>query len=429
MVQTYKIPIQKPVSTDWKTFGKVAGDITYNLIKVMNDVMTMNYVHIQEKFEYKNKTGENFNVEEHYGVRSYTTIINRTLKEKYGECEIPSDLLEQAVRESINVFNTNSLEVLKGNASLMVFRRDQPIPVRGRSLKISEDYTVKLPFLTKELAKYYGFTGVGKQSFEVQLKTHKNSKVILDRILSGEYKVADSKVQRDLKGKWYLLLSYKQPVKEKKMNKDRVMGIDLGISKAVYVALNDSKENFFIGGGEVSSFRRRIRARRKDLQNQLRVCSDNRKGHGRKTLLKPLNTLSEKEKNFRDTVNHRYSKKIVEWAVDKEVATIQMEDLSGISNGNSFLSNWDYFDLQSKIEYKAKREGIEVKRIKPDYTSQRCNECGHVHRENRIEQEIFKCVECGHKTNADLNASRNIAIKGIEGIIDKEIKNKKTSSV
>src|SRR5699024_2415946 len=105
VVQTYKIPIQKPVSTDWKTFGKVAGDITYNLIKVMNDVMTMNYVHIQEKFEYKNKTGENFNVEEHYGVRSYTTIINRTLKEKYGECEIPSDLLEQAVRESINVFN------------------------------------------------------------------------------------------------------------------------------------------------------------------------------------------------------------------------------------------------------------------------------------------------------------------------------------
>src|SRR5699024_11785512 len=123
------------------------------------------------------------------------------------------------------------------------------------------------------------------QSFEVQLKTHKNSKVILDRILSGEYKVADSKVQRDLKGKWYLLLSYKQPVKEKKMNKDRVMGIDLGISKAVYVALNDSKENFFIGGGEVSSFRRRIRARRKDLQNQLRVCSDNRKGDRKSTRL------------------------------------------------------------------------------------------------------------------------------------------------
>src|SRR5699024_4345045 len=130
-VQTYKIPILKPVSTDWKTFGKVAGDISYNLIKVMNDAMTMNYVNIQEKYDYKNEKGKKFNVEEQYGVKLYTRVINRKLKEKYKGCNIPADLLEQAVRESLNVFKTNSKEVLKGNASLMVFRRDQPIPVRG----------------------------------------------------------------------------------------------------------------------------------------------------------------------------------------------------------------------------------------------------------------------------------------------------------
>src|SRR5699024_10192324 len=136
-----------------------------------------------------------------------------------------------------------------------------------------------------------------------------------------------------------------------------------------------------IDGGEVSSFRRRSRSRRKSLQNQLRVCSDNRKGQGRKTLLKPLEKLSEKEKHYRDTVNHRYSKKIVEWAVKNEVGTIQMEDLSGISKDNSFLANWDYFDLQYKIKYKAEREGIEIKKIKPRYNSQRCNKCGHINKE------------------------------------------------
>src|SRR5699024_11829044 len=114
------------------------------------------------------------------------------------------------------------------------------------------------------------------------------------------------------------ILTYKQPVKEISKKEGRIMGIDLGLSKAVYAALNDSKENFFIDGGEVSSFRRRVRARRKSYQNQLRVCSDNRRGHGRKTLLKPLEKLSEKEKHFRDTVKHRYSKKIVEWTVKNE---------------------------------------------------------------------------------------------------------------
>jgi len=429
VVKTYKIPILKPVGTEWKVFGKVAGDITHNLIKVMNDAMTMHYLHIQEKYKYKEDTGEKFSVEEHYGVKTYQTVINRELRDRYKGLNIPSDMLSSAVREAINTFNTNSLDVLKGNASLMTFRRDQPIPVAGRSLRLTEDYTVRLSFMTKEIAEKYGFKGRNKQNFEVQLKTYKNSRLILDRILEGEYKLCDSHVQRDLKGKWYLILTYKQPVKEISKKEGRIMGIDLGLSKAVYAALNDSKENFFIDGGEVSSFRRRVRARRKSYQNQLRVCSDNRRGHGRKTLLKPLDKLSKKESNFRGTVNHRYSKKIVEWAVNNKVSVIQMEDLSGISANNTFLSNWDYFDLQSKIEYKAEQEGIKVVKIKANYTSQRCNECGNIDKDNRKSQEVFSCTSCGHKTNADLNAARNISTEGIEKIIEdyKEKEDKKAS--
>src|SRR5699024_6502827 len=154
---------------------------------------TMNFVHMQVKYDYKNEIGKIFNVEVNYEVKSYTIFINRNLKEKYKGCNIPTDFFKIAKRKSLNVFKINSKELLKGNASLNVFRSNLPIPVRGRTLNISEDYTIKLPFMTKELAESYGFAGRGKQSFEVQLKTHKNSKLILDRILSGEYKVADSK--------------------------------------------------------------------------------------------------------------------------------------------------------------------------------------------------------------------------------------------
>ena len=39
--------------------------------------------------------------------------------------------------------------------------------------------------------------------------------------------------------------------------------------------------------------------------------------------------------------------------------TIQMEELTGItSEANRFLKNWSYFDLQTKIEYKAQEAGI-----------------------------------------------------------------------
>lgn len=42
------------------------------------------------------------------------------------------------------------------------------------------------------------------------------------------------------------------------------------------------------------------------------------------------------------------------------------------------------------------------------FTSQRCNACGHTERRNRKSQACFRCIECGHTGDADINAARNI---------------------
>lgn len=52
--------------------------------------------------------------------------------------------------------------------------------------------------------------------------------------------------------------------------------------------------------------------------------------------------------------------------------------------------------------------GITVTVVNPAYTSQTCNRCGNVDKRNRRTQETFHCTCCGHHTNADINASRNI---------------------
>ena len=38
--------------------------------------------------------------------------------------------------------------------------------------------------------------------------------------------------------------------------------------------------------------------------------------------------------------------------------------------------------------------------------------CGHISKENRKTQEIFKCVKCGHEDNADFEASLTILKRG-----------------
>jgi transposase len=50
-----------------------------------------------------------------------------------------------------------------------------------------------------------------------------------------------------------------------------------------------------------------------------------------------------------------------------------------------------------------------VEKVPAAYTSQRCSACGHVARENRESQALFRCAGCGNTLNSDVNAARNIA--------------------
>ena len=122
------------------------------------------------------------------------------------------------------------------------------------------------------------------------------------------------------------------------------------------------------------------------------------------------------------TYNHTVSYQIVKFAKDNGAGVIKLEFLKGYGEDepNSFLlRNWSYFELQTMVEYKAKREGMKVVYIDPYHTSQTCSSCGHYEEDQRISQSKFLCknLDCtrkdkkGHNevVNADWNASVNIA--------------------
>ena len=71
-----------------------------------------------------------------------------------------------------------------------------------------------------------------------------------------------------------------------------------------------------------------------------------------------------------------------------------------------------FFEL---LEYKLSERGGQLIKVNPKYTSQTCNECGHISKENRKSQDKFVCTDCGHSVNADVNASKNIRDRGIHG--------------
>lgn len=248
------------------------------------------------------------------------------------------------------------------------------------------------------------------------------TRTILERCFDEVYTITASKIMYNKKKKqWYINLGYKFTKEiDKTLDKDRILGVDLGVINPLVASVYGSYDRLIIGGGEIDKFRKRVEANKVQMLKQGKYCGDGRIGHGVNTRNKPAYNIEDKISRFRDTVNHKYSKAVVDYAVKNNCGTIQMEDLKGITQNKNerYLKNWTYFDLQTKIEYKAKALGIEVKYKNPKYTSQRCSKCGHIAEENRPEQKTFKCVKCGFKVNADYNASQNLAIKDIDKIIE-----------
>ena len=64
--------------------------------------------------------------------------------------------------------------------------------------------------------------------------------------------------------------------------------------------------------------------------------------------------------------------------------------------------------LKQEVEHIARKYDIAVSTVQASYTSKMCPICGCIEDENRPSQEVFECVKCGHKDNADFNAAKNI---------------------
>lgn len=330
-----------------------------------------------------------------------------------------------SIRAAEGQFKANAKDYIRGTKSIVDYKSNQPLELHNKAINLeySDDaFIFKLSLCNKAFAKQ---NNVGTQwTFKAVVKD-KSQRVILERCVDGIYKISASKLIYDKKKKmWCINLSYGfENTNLPSLDDNKILGVDLGVAKPIVASVYGDKARFMIDGGEIENIRNSVEKRKRSLLKASAICGDGRIGHGYNTRVKPTLDIGDKIARCRDTVNHKYSKALVDYAIKNGCGTIQMEDLSGVTEkANRFLKNWSYFDLQTKIEYKAKEQGINVKYVKPYKTSQRCSRCGYIHPDNRPEQARFECLACGFEENADYNASQNIAINDIDKIISANMK-------
>lgn len=337
---------------------------------------------------------------------------------------IPSDILANLNQKIQENYNNNQKKIESGERALSTYKKGMEIPFSIRENK-------RLKLFIKEKGIYLKW--FKEILFRLEFgKDASNNRCIVERLIEsdkqqknkGEDYVANNfsikLVKNEKNTRIFLLLSIDIPAKKQVLDKEVVLGVDLGIKCPLYLAINKN-DNFKMQIGDIEHFhnqRTMFHKRFKSLQKLM--CTQG--GHGRKKKLEPLEKLKEKERNWVHTQNHVYSREVIKQALKQNAGIIHMESLKDFGKDKEgyikdeykyLLRYWSYYELQSMIEYKAKLEGIEVKYIDPAYTSQTCSYCGE--RGERKKQEDFVCTnpQCkrrGEKINADFNAARNIAM-------------------
>ncbi|WP_138005201.1 RNA-guided endonuclease InsQ/TnpB family protein [Halalkalirubrum salinum] len=200
-------------------------------------------------------------------------------------------------------------------------------------------------------------------------------------------------------GNYFLNLGFRKPNpfddQESPAEDRTVLGVDLGIDN---LAVTSTAQ--FKSGKKLVHDHDQFEQVRGGLQQT-----------GTQSAHRTLVARGDREEQYSQDKLHRVSNAIVEEAVEHECSHIVFEDLEYIRermpNARKF-HQWAHRKLVQFVTYKAESLGVRIEFVDAAYTSQRCSECGHTSRGNRLVQARFECEKCGKVLHADYNAAKNI---------------------
>ncbi|MBQ3401830.1 MAG: transposase [Synergistaceae bacterium] len=208
-------------------------------------------------------------------------------------------------------------------------------------------------------------------------------------------------------GRWLLKCAVEvQPEKPGMTLRSVNMGIDVGVKSLAVVSCGGRKRVF-------RNINRNHRMKRltRQLKHHQRILS--RKEKGSENYLKEKYRVQDIYGRIRRK-RHEYVRQTAREIVSMRPQAIVMEDLNiqGMMKNSHIaraVAEQNLHLLRRLIELKASEAGIRVVfagRFFP--SSKKCSGCGHVRKELKLSERIFRCPECGKVIDRDFNAALNL---------------------
>lgn len=204
-------------------------------------------------------------------------------------------------------------------------------------------------------------------------------------------------------GRYYVSVLTEVPDAQKGPLTGEPLGIDFGIKEFAVVSDGTVYPNI--------NKTPRVRKLEKRLKREQRSLSQMRKGSSnRKKQVLEIQRLYQRLNNIRTD----YVNKFVAGVVKTKPSYISIEDLniSGMMKNRHLvkaIASQKLYEAREKLVSKCHVKGIEVRIVGRFYpSSKQCHVCGHIKKDLKLSERIYRCPICGYEADRDFNASLNL---------------------
>ena len=183
-------------------------------------------------------------------------------------------------------------------------------------------------------------------------------------------------------------------------------GIDLGVKTTAVVSCGGK----IYKAKNINRSHRMVR-RTKQLKHQQRALARKKKGSkNRKKALHAVQQCHRKLTNIRSDYTHKVTRKIIN--LNPKVIVLEDLNVQGMLKNRHLaraVAEQNFYKFREFIEYKAEERGIEVRFADRFYPSSKtCSCCGHILKELKLSDRVYRCPQCGLVMDRDENAARNL---------------------
>lgn len=285
----------------------------------------------------------------------------------------------------------------------------------------------------------YGCQIIGKSNDIIRLSKIGDIKFIKHRIIGNfriPYQIKTVTIKKEI-DKWFVIFTIESfseidvPLVPKEINKDKIIGIDVGLEKLATLSngkIIEPPEYLRISEKKLAKHQRRLSRKKKyekivEINKRISKCEkidkeiENKKikvnSKNREKQIIKVRKIHRKITNQRRNFSHEVSRTLVD---NFDVIAFEKLNIQNMVKNHRLaksISDASWYQIQMFTNYKAEWAGKNVIFVDPKRTSKECHVCGNLE-DMKLSDRTFRCSKCGLILDRDINAAINILNRGMK---------------